>query len=573
MQVYIQGNKNKINLTKNQFVASGGEGSIYASKGTAFKIYSSSKQVIPHSKIKELSSIANPNVIKPEQLVLANNNKPIGYTMKHVPSTYALCQIFPKAFRDRTGLDTKEVLKLVQKMQSTISDIHKKNILIVDLNEMNFLVDKKFSNIFFIDVDSYQTSSFPATAIMETIRDRHMVDKTAFSVLTDWFSFAVVSFQMFIGIHPYKGKHPTINYPHDKMRQLDERMQQNIPVFHRDVKYPKVCLPFDVIPQAYKDWYKAVFFDGKRLPPPTEPVQVLVIPIAVQTVKGNEDFDITEIFTYNSHIIRYVSIDGNRAITTSDGLYIDKKEIPQTYGNRNMHVAITPLTNKVMSASLVNGEVFVYNCSDKTFPKQRIAADDIMSSKGRVYIKNKDIVSELTFVEMGKNIHVVSQHVGNVMENSTKFYDGVIIQNVLGSFVASIFPSSGMHHQIKCPEFTGYQIIDAKYRGNVLVVIASQKGKYDKFILKFDNKFSTYSLRKVDDISYVGINFAVLENGIVVHINENEEMEIFSNKKDSNTVKVIDNDAISGNMKLFNDGVQVVFAQNKTLYRLKMKGK
>ena len=187
------------------------------------------------------------------------------------------------------------------------------------------------------------------------------------------------------------------------------------------------------------------------------------------------------------------------------------------------------------------------------------------------YYKNKDMISEINFIEMGKEIHAVPQHIGNVMENATKFYDGVIIQNVIGSFMASIFPSSGMHYQIQCPEFKGYQIIDAKYKNNVLIVIASKKGKYDKFILKFDNKFSSYSLRKVEDISYIGINFTVLDNGVVIHINENEELEIFSNKKDSSTLKVISNDAISGDMKLFNDGVQVIFAKNKKLYKLKMR--
>ena len=139
--------------------------------------------------------------------------------------------------------------------------------------------------------------------------------------------------------------------------------------------------------------------------------------------------------------------------------------------------------------------------------------------------------------------------------------------------MASIFPDTGVHYQIQCPEFQGYQIIDAKYKDKILIVIGSKKGKYDKFILNFDDKFSSYDLRKVEDISYQGINFTVLENGIVVHINENEEVELFSNKKDRNTVKVIDNPAISGDMKLFNDGVQVVFAKGKKLYRLKMKGK
>jgi len=206
-----------------------------------------------------------------------------------------------------------------------------------------------------------------------------------------------------------------------------------------------------------------------------------------------------------------------------------------------------------------------------TIPKHDIKADDIMSYKDRIYIKNKDMISEIKFIEMGNNIHAVPGHIGNVMENATKLYDGVIIQNILGSFVASVFPTTGVHYQIQCPEFQGYQIIDAKYRDNVLIVIASKKGKYDKFILRFDDKFSSYSMRKVDDISYHGINFTVLANGIVIHINESEELEIFSNKKDSKTIKIIDSPVISGDMKLFSDGMQTVFAKEEKLYRLKMK--
>jgi len=564
MDVIIKGTNGpkKIRLGKNQFISSGGEGSIYASRGTAFKIYQNPKALLPYSKMKELSSIKNTNVIKPERIVLNNRQKPIGYTMKHIKNTYALCQIFPKAFRDRTGMNIDNVLKLVQKMQTTISDIHREKILIVDLNEMNFLVDKKFDDIFFIDVDSYQTQNYPATAIMESIRDRH---SSTFSELTDWFSFGIVTFQMFIGIHPYKGKHPTI-------KGFEDRMKANIPVFHKDVRFPKNVLPFDVIPQAYKEWYKAIFFEGKRIGPPIGDVQVIVVPVVTQTVMSNSDFDIKEIFEYNSNIIKYISIDGTRVAITAKDLYISNKIIPQTF-NKNMHIAITPLTNKVMSITIEDGSVLLFNSSDMTIPKHNIKADDIMSYKGRVYIKNKDMVSEIKFVEIGNEIHAVPGHVGNVMESATKFYDGVVIQNVLGSFMASVFPLPGIHYQIQCPEFKGYQVIDAKYMDNVLMVIGSKKGKYDKFILKFDDKFSSYTLRKIEDISYVGINFTVLENGIVVHINENEEIEVFSNKKESNTLKAIDNKVVSGDMRLFNDGVRVIFAKGKKLYSLKMKGK
>lgn len=561
MEVTIKGNSKTIRLTKSNFISSGGEGSIYASKGTAFKIYTNPKAMISHAKIGELSVITNSNVIKPERIVLDRKQKAVGYTMRHVSNTYALCQIFPKAFRDRTGMDTDTVLKLIQKMQNTIADIHKtKGMLVVDLNEMNFLVDKKFKDIYFIDVDSYETPSFPATAIMESIRDWH---SSTFNQLTDWFSFAVVSFQMFIGIHPFKGKHKSI-------KGIKDRMLANVPVFHKDVRFPKVCLPFDVIPPLYKDWYKALFFDGKRLPPPTGNIQTIVIPVVIQTINGNEDFEIKEMFEYNSNVIKFLSIDGTRVTVTSKGIYVNNRLVAEE-NIKDSHIAITPSTSQVFMVQKINGNLSSSNLSGGNSPKEHIFVEDIMSYKGRVFIKNRDMLSELEFVEMGNNIHVVPRHVANVMENATKLFDGVIIQNILGSFMASIFPSPGTHRQIQCPEFQGYQIIDAKYDSNVLMVIGSKKGKYDKFILKFNDEFSTYSLRKVDDISYSGINFAVLENGIVVHINDDEDIEIFSNKKDANKMKVVDSSVISGDMKLFNDGVRVVFAKGKKMYRLKMK--
>jgi hypothetical protein len=187
MDITIKGCGKPIKLNKNTFISSGGEGSIFASNGMAFKIYTNPKALIPYAKIQELSVITNSNVIKPEQIILDNRQKPIGYTMKYVSDTYSLCQIFPKAFRDRVGLDIDTVLKLIKKMQTTIADIHKiPGMLIVDLNEMNFLVDKKFKDIYFIDVDSYKTFSFPATAIMESIRDWN---SSEFNHLTDWYSF------------------------------------------------------------------------------------------------------------------------------------------------------------------------------------------------------------------------------------------------------------------------------------------------------------------------------------------------------------------------------------------------
>lgn len=562
MEVYL--NNKKIKLDNKKFIASGGEGSIYKYGKKAIKIYNNSTACIPFSKIQELANISAPNVIAPKELVLGSRNKPIGYTMRHISNTYALCQIFTKAFKTRNKVTPEMMLELVKKMQDTINHIHSKDILIVDLNEMNFLVDKKLKDIFFIDVDSYQTKSFPATAIMPSIRDRH---NKSFNKMTDWFSFGIVSFQMFIGIHPFKGKHP-------KLKTMDERMMANIPVFHKDVKFPRVCMPFDYIPDAYKDWYKAIFVKGERIAPPAAAEAVLVIPVLTAIVKSNSNFDIRELASHDGNIIKFLSINGVRVIyTDSGGVYVNGNLELNAKGN---DFAITEKKNTVINCSIVfddegNGKLRLLDINKNASIDCDINADEIMSYDGRVYVKQQDKIAEIEFIELGDKILVAAPTVTNVLENATKLFSGVVIQNVLGSCVASVMPQSKTCHQILIPEVKGYQIVDAKYEKKVLIVIANKKGRYDKFIFKLSDDFKTYELRKVDDVSYTGINFTVLDNGVVVHANEEEEIEIFLNKLGKNNVKVIDSRNVTGDMRLYSDGVKVLFAEKDKMYRMQMK--
>ena len=559
MQIFVKG-KGGVSLSKNNFVGQGGEAGIYAIGDTAYKIYNNPKQTIPYAKIQELSSLKDPKIINPQNIILDKNNKPIGYTMRFLKNTISLCQIFTKAFRDRNNISSDIMFKLIEDMQKTIQHIHDNNILIVDLNELNFLVNNKFTEIYFIDVDSYQTPSFPATALMESVRDRH---SPQFSKLTDWFSFGIISFQMFIGIHPFKGKH-------SKLKTLDERMLTNVPVFHKDVAYPKVCQPFDIVPQTYKDWYKSIFTSSKRLPPPTGAQLVTVIITKPHKIVGNEGFDVIELERFNDDIINYLSLFGIKLTQTASGLYKDSKTI--STDEDNTCLAITPKNNIIIEGKIVDDKLILKDVLNNKILDCNISAEKIMSYDGRIYIKNNDILSEINFIEIPNNLQAVPHTIGNVMEHATQVYDGVVIQNMLGSFVASISPQSKTCYQIIIPEFEGYKIIEAKYDNQVLMVIGNKKGKYDKFIIKLNSEFNSYLIRKVDDIFYSGINFVVLDNGIVIHINENEELEIFSNKKDKNTIKVISNSIITGDMRLFKNGTQVLFSRKNILYRLKTKG-
>ena len=311
---FVQG-KGEIRLSRSDFKAQGGEGAIYVKGQTAYKIYTDPQRAITQAKIQELSVLAQPRIIRPLELVLDAKNRPAGYSMRHVGKSYALCQLFPKAFRQRNNLTPEMTWRLVRKLQEGVHHIHSRGVLLVDLNEMNFLVSDDFTELFFIDVDSYQTPSYPATVLMESVRDRHA---HTFTTGSDWFSFAVVSFQMFAGIHPFKGTYAPLQGLPDKEKKLDARMRANISVLRPEVSLPAACLPFSVIPTPYLDWYRAVFEQGQRLPPPdkAQPALALATP-PVQRQVASHHFEITDWRKFDSEVIWHDGL----TTTTQQSIY------------------------------------------------------------------------------------------------------------------------------------------------------------------------------------------------------------------------------------------------------------
>ena len=560
MEVILRSTGKREILDKSNFLASGGQGQIFVKNdNVAYKIYTDPSKALPIAKINELSVLVRPNIIRPLDIIIDKNNKPVGYTMIFVKNTYALCQLFTKAFKNRMSVTKDIILDLVKKLQDTIKYIHDNDILVVDLNEMNVLVSSKLDDLYMIDIDSYQTKSFPATAIMESIRDRHA---TCFDKNTDYFAFGILSFQMMIGIHPFRGSHP-------KIKDLDGRMMKNISVFDKDVSIPKICESFDVIPTAYKQWYKAIFDEGKRLPPPSDfQTAVVIIPI-VHTVIGSDKFIMNEIMSFSEDIIDYKYIDGVDFTTTGKGLYYGKRLDENV--SANSCVAITPRQNHIISCSIKDDMLCFYDVTTGKNLVSNMAGESVMSYNGRLYVKNDLDIMEIDFVELPNDILPAAVIVGNVMPKATTLYDGVIIQDLFGSYYVSIFPMSKTCYQFNLKELNGYKIVDAKYDNNALMVVGTIKGDYDKFIFRFSPKYDSYTARIENKISYTGINFVVLDNGVCVYLNDEEKLEIFLNKYDSTDIKVIEDDVIKGDKILFKKGTQLLFSSGKKLFSLAMK--
>jgi len=558
----VQVSAKPVHLTKSDFIAQGGEGSVYAKGGTAYKIYTDISKMIPEAKIRELSVLTDPCIIKPDKVIYNNKKKPIGYTMRHLTKTESLCRIFTKSFKNRHNIDHNTIFSMVQRMQQGVQHVHDNNILIVDVNELNFLMSDSFDEVYFIDVDSYQTPNFAATAIMPSIQDRHTpVGK--FNVGSDWFSWGILTFQMFIGIHPYKGKHPTV-------KDMDARMLQNLSVFNDNVSVPKVCYPLDVIPQAYRDWYEAIFEKGVRVPPPTSAVGVVAIPIItkVDHIKGSDKFDMTELEEFKQDIVQCYHWNGSRVVLMLDEISIDNKVFPAEAGTA---VGRTQQLSNIIGASTHRGRLQLTNYTTGRPIAEELAAEGVMSYDGRLYIKQRDKIQEIEFMEMPTRIRAAAKLVANVLPQATKIFDGVVIQNLLDSLYVSVFPNSGVHRQIRIKELEDARIVDAKFENNVLMIVAYANSTYNRYVMRFSDDFLSYDFRTDKDIVHNALNFTVLDNGICVHIDDESKVNIFRNKKDDQRMTVVEDDAIESDMMLFKHGAEAVFAKGKKLYKLKMK--
>lgn len=556
--------KTEVTLDKKHFIARGGEGEIYAKGGVVYKICEPGK-MIPEGKFSELAVLTDPHIVRPEDILL-EGTKQVGYTLKFIDNAYTLCQLFTKAFRVRNNVGPDAVLKLVQQMQDTIQSIHRHRILLVDLNELNFLLSDDFKDVYFIDVNSYQTPSFPATAIMDSIRDRHC--NNVFSEGTDWFSFAIVSFQMFIGIHPYKGKHPAYT---DPRTALDGRMRANLSVLNPAVSYPQAaCQPLSVVPGVYLDWYKAVLEEGKRVAPPFNLTAAVLVVAAVKHLAGSNTFDMEKLREYAEAVSRYYYHNGTEAVIGATQVAVNRHVYPLP----NPAVKNVGFTarNSPVAAWVAGEKLHLYDLERRAPVPVVCEATKIMDYGGRLYIQNGMRILEVLFTEAANTVLASPHVVGTCMEKNVTFYDGVVVQTLFDAYYVSVFPASKECRQFAVRELAGYKIVDAKYDNHVLMIVGvSKAGEYDRFVLRFAPDWSGYDVRKEADITHAGLNFTVLDTGVCVCLNENEDIEIFRSQKGQGGVKVYTDPAIKGDMQMARQGSQAIFTRGKELYKISVR--
>jgi hypothetical protein len=559
---YIQGG-GEVRLAGADFKAQGGEGSIYVKGARAYKIYTDARRAIPPAKIRELSALTLPNIIRPLEALLDAGGRPVGYSMSAVGRSYALCQLFPRAFRQRNNLTPETTLRLVRQLQEGVSHIHSKGLLVVDLNEMNFLVAEDFSAVYFIDVDSYQTPRFPASALMESVRDRHA---RGFSPGSDWFSFAVVSFQTFVGIHPYKGHYPPMQGLADRGQMLDARMRANVSVLRPEVNVPAACLPFSVIPTAYLDWYRAVFDEGKRLPPPDDarPAVALAAP-SPSSCAGSSLFEVVEVREFDDEVVRH---DGLITVTRSSVHFGGEKFAKP---RADALVVLTPRQRHVVAAHVAGGAPLLRDLTAGRDLPLPVGVEEMALCDGGLYVKQGENVFAVEFLELGGGVSPGVRVAANVMMKSTRMFEGLAVQNLLGTHYVSIFLAPGVCHQVRLFELDGYQLLDARLCRNVLLAVGARGGRYDRLVFRFADDFGSYDSRVEKGVSSTDLNFTVLDTGVVLHLTDEGALEIFPRRKGATDRRTFRDPAVAADMRLFHVGAQAYLARGPRLYKFTMR--
>jgi hypothetical protein len=467
-------------------------------------------------------------------------------------------------WKQKNNVDLKTLINMINKMRETTIILHNEGCVVGDYNELQFLCNKKLDDVYFCDADSYQTKSYPCTAIMDTVRDR-TVPFGQFSEKTDWFGFAIVTIQLFIGIHPYQGNHP--NYTRREIKSMI-LMDNNISIFNKDVTLPKQAEPISTIPHTIRGWYEEVLENkGRNLPPVvTDSVSLVVLPKHI--VQATATFTVKELFQLPEVILEATCINGSIYCVTKCGIYRDGKFVRSYIGksvNASYSIVSCSGSNNPLVLEKYGSRVTLYDGSN---PVAQLSFYNPFIHHGFIFAVMGSQLHAMEITKIGATVLVNPKLVAHVFESSYEVYQGMIVQDIVG-IPWIIVPVGFVCHNIQINELAGHRVLDAKYDvGGSLrmcVIISEHLSKYYRSTIIFTrgDPSSGYSITSVPTNSNDAANFTVLNKSVAACIIEDERLDLIT----MNGTKEVLDPPIDISMPLFSDGVRVLVVNgNKVLH-------
>ncbi|MFA5831724.1 MAG: hypothetical protein WC878_07925 [Candidatus Paceibacterota bacterium] len=560
-----------LTIRPNDHVATGGEGSVYRVADTIIKLYTDPNKMQREGiadKILLLAPLSSERIIAPRGLVLIKG-QPRGFYMSAADGD-PLSLFFTNDYRREKKLTDKDASVLADRMREVMATVHAHSVVMGDSNEMNWFAlphGKGGPDPRAIDVDSWSVGKFPVRAVMPSIRDWN---HPGFTPLSDWFGWGVVTFQVYTGIHPYKGKLP--GYAPGAMQ---ERMKANASVFAPGVGLNRAVRDFSCIPGPLLDWYRATFQQGERTIPPSPfdtgtGIASAARVMRIVTTQATGMLVYEKIFEETNDPAIKIYPCGVVLLRSGKLADIEKKRIIGK-ATESVCEVIKVEGGYVKTEGKGRGLRYSYihgNTLREEALGVSVAGEQIVRYADRIFLLTADGLTELIFTLLGKPILSPGMTWG-VMSKSVRWYDGVGIQDTMGAMYLILpFGDTSCAH-VRVPELDRMRAVNAK-AGNrfVSIVAIDKKGDYHKLELSLDKEYRSYSLR-IAVADGPDLNLSILPKGVCATVVEDGTLDIFV--PSSGVHKEVKDKIIATDMSLASWGDTVVCMQNGAVWSLKLK--
>lgn len=500
--VQIEG-RGDIHVSPADHVASGGEGHVYrpSAGSLAVKVWDEPTRATTGrmtEKIKMLSALKHPAIVAPEALCRNARGSIIGYIMPWVTG-WDLPLAFTNDWRSAHGFGDAEALAFVDQMRDVTAFVHGHDIVMGDANELNILGDKGAPR--YIDVDPWLPPGYRGDKIMPTIQDHHAAP---FSREADWFAWAVVTFQLLTGTHPYRGTHPDF-----KRSDLEGRMKANASVFDPKTRLNAAVRPWSFVPSALVDWYEAAFQRGERGVPPA--VGATRVPVRVKATAPmmTGALKITKAFTLSAPFARVVGPDlimlaDGALLSLPDGRRVGTGDRRAVYGGG-------------VEAIVVHDRIY-FRIGVASPQDSNIAASRVWSAAGRLFGVTNDGIRELLLKDLGQHAALLPGRKWSLNPNATTFGDGAALFDALGAKYL-VVPQPGLSvAMVRVRELDGLKPVSIIGRGRTIVMsLIDRSGTYSRATIVLDEALSGYQITSApaDDGA---LTDAILNNGLILWI-------------------------------------------------------
>ncbi|MDO8415235.1 MAG: hypothetical protein Q7S87_03365 [Agitococcus sp.] len=574
--------KGEVTLRPTDHLATGGEGAVYLKNNYIFKLFLDPFRAQANGmaeKIKLLSQIRHPFIISPLDVLYDGQHQVVGYYMAPADGV-ALVKTFTNGWRDLNSFDDKQSIKLVENMREAVQAAHALGAVIVDGNETNYLAHGVEPRI--IDVDSWQIGGHRATAIMPSIQDYHCA---VHDEKSDWFSWGIVSFQVFTGIHPYKGTHPSF-----KKGDLEARMRANASVFDKQVRMNTAVRDFACVPKPLLDWYEGVFAHGDRSTPPNATLSQ--VPLAMtkkmrlrQTTNGSIKHERVQGF---SGAIRHVSANG--IAIYSDSAILKAYDLCRKQSLPSLtEVEIASLFSN-QAGLLRHSESFVLvmiqgsSLQGRVVPGARdpvplhgltnllpLAVTKLVTIGNRLFAlnaQNDNGLVELEVMSIGAKMTLAVKHAWPVNVQSTRFFDGLGVMDCVGVPFLVVPENETLVIQ-RASMLTKYKLINGFGRSSHYIWlhgISRENGQIYRIELRSNGReFEQVAAVVVEDPD---LNVTISMKGIAVSIEEDSMLSVLNTG--GTTSKTIHDPSVMKDMTLFSLPDGIFYYVNQDIFKLSL---